>query len=170
MAEASEANRLCTAAARGERGKVQLILQSNVDVNEKNKFGRTALQVVKMGCPRIVELLLQSKADPNVRDPVKGLTIAHDAAREGHADTLDVLVNFGADVNLQDSDGNLPLHLAAREGHLNVVCLLAPLTAQPFLRNREDFTPLDLALAHRRQDTAQWLQSYDPAQPPHSSD
>ncbi|KAL7828658.1 hypothetical protein SRHO_G00322920 [Serrasalmus rhombeus] len=162
MAEASDANRLCTAAARGDLRETQLILQGNVDVNERNKFGRAPLQVVKLGCPRVAEVLLQAKADPNARDPVKRLTITHDAARDGYVDMLEVLVTYGADVNLQDSDGNLPLHLASREGHLNAVRYLAPLTAWPFLRNREDFTPLDVALAHHRADVAQWLQTYRP--------
>ena len=83
------------------------------------------MQVVKLGCPNVAEVLLQAHADPNARDPVKGLTVSHDAAREGYVDMLGVLVTYGADVNLQDSDGNLPLHLASREGHLDAVRYLA---------------------------------------------
>ncbi|XP_066500792.1 cyclin-dependent kinase 4 inhibitor C [Hoplias malabaricus] len=165
MAEAPDVNRLCSATARGDLGETQLILQSNADVNKRNMFDRTPLQVVKLSRPDVAEVLLKAQADPNVRDPVKGLTVAHDAAREGFTDMLYMLVKYGADVNLKDGDGNLPLHLAAREGHLGAVRYLVDVSVQPYSRNRDNLTPLDLALAHRREDTAQWLQTHCPPQP-----
>lgn len=45
MAEAPDVNRLSTAAARGDLEETKKILETNIDVNAKNKFGRTALQV-----------------------------------------------------------------------------------------------------------------------------
>lgn len=45
MAEARAIDRLSTAAARGDLREIETILQSNVNVNERNKFGRTPLQV-----------------------------------------------------------------------------------------------------------------------------
>ncbi|XP_026857188.1 cyclin-dependent kinase 4 inhibitor C isoform X1 [Electrophorus electricus] len=160
MAEAPDANRLCTAAARGDLREIEMILQSNIDVNEKNIFGRTPLQVVKLGCPCAAEALLLAQADPNLRDPIGGLTITHDAARDGYVDTLQVLVNYGANVNLLDGGGNLPLHLAAREGHLDVVQFLIQHTTQPFQKNGAGLTPLELASVNNRDDTARWLETY----------
>lgn len=45
MADPSEANRLTSASARGDLTEVKVILQNGADVNERNMFGRTALQV-----------------------------------------------------------------------------------------------------------------------------
>lgn len=45
MAEAPDVNRLSTAAARGDLAETKKILESNINVNAKNKFGRTPLQV-----------------------------------------------------------------------------------------------------------------------------
>lgn len=102
--------------------------------------------------------LLQAGADPNVRDPIGGLTVSHDAARDGYLDTLQVLVQNGADVNLLDNDGNLPLHLAAREGHLDVVqYLVTHCNTQPFQPNARGYTPRDLASMHKRLRTVEWL-------------
>lgn len=120
------------------------------------------MKVVKLGCPSVAEALLCAGANPNIRDPSGGLTVTHDAARDGHADTLQVLLNYGADVSLQDDAGNLPLHLAAREGHQAAVELLAPLTAHPFLPNHAGLTPQQLASQHHRDDTARWLENYVP--------
>ncbi|KAJ7986621.1 hypothetical protein DPEC_G00341770 [Dallia pectoralis] len=102
---AGEANRLSSASARGDLTDVQMLLQNGADVNENNAFGRTPLQVMKLGNPAIASALLKANANPNVRDHVKCLTVSHDAARDGHADTLRVLVDHGADVNLLDDDG-----------------------------------------------------------------
>ncbi|XP_064189390.1 cyclin-dependent kinase 4 inhibitor C [Anguilla rostrata] len=160
MADPSGANRLTSASARGDLTELQVFLQNGADVNERNVFGRTALQVMKLGNPAIAEALLQARADPNVPDPVGGLTVLHDAARDGYADTLQVLVKHGADVNIQDNDGNLPLHLAAREGNLDVVELLIQHTAEPMRPNRRGHTAYDLARMHSRLPTAERIQAY----------
>ena len=41
-----------------------------------------------------------------------------------HLREVEILLNSGADVNLQDSWGNSPLHWAARGGHLEVTRML----------------------------------------------
>lgn len=46
MAEAPDVvNRLSTAAARGDLRETEQLLESNINVNARNKFGRTPLQV-----------------------------------------------------------------------------------------------------------------------------
>ncbi|KAI5095099.1 cyclin-dependent kinase 4 inhibitor C [Silurus meridionalis] len=160
MAEAPDINTLANAAARGDLEETKKLLECNIDVNTKNKYDRTPLQVGKLGNPEITEALLRAGADPNVRDRCKQLTLMHDAARDGHADTVHVLLQYGADANLRDTDGNLPLHLAAREGHRGTVELLAPHTHHPFSSNHAGFTPGQLATQHHRDDTARWLESY----------
>ncbi|XP_062411649.1 cyclin-dependent kinase 4 inhibitor C [Sardina pilchardus] len=160
MAGRTQADRLTTASARGDLSEVEMILQNGADVNEKNILNRTAIQVMKLGNPAIADALLRANADPNVRDPVLGLTIAHDASRDGFLDTLRVLVHHGADVNLSDNGGNLPLHLAAREGHLDVVQFLAPCTSDPSQLNGSGRTPCDLARLHNRSSAAQWLETF----------
>lgn len=165
MAEDTAIDGLSTAAAQGNLMEIEQILQSNVNVNEKNKFGRTPLQVMKLGCPRIAETLLRAGADPNARDPILGLTVSHDAARDGYLDTLQVLAQNGADVNLLDNKGNLPLHLAAQEGCLDVVqYLVSYCNTQPFLRNAKGQTPLDLASLHKKYQTVEWLENIAPSQ------
>ena len=55
-----------------------------------------------------------------------GETPLHEAARGGHDDILQLLLNHGASVNAVDNDGDTPLHDAAREGHVKCVkvCLV----------------------------------------------
>ncbi|XP_042339965.1 cyclin-dependent kinase 4 inhibitor C [Plectropomus leopardus] len=154
------ADTLCNASARGNLSQVLFLLQNGTDVNGFNKYNRTALQVVMLGNDALVKALLEAGADPNIRDPVHNLTVTHDAAREGFVDSVRALVDHGADINLVDEKGNLPLHLAAREGHLEVVQLLIGLTADPRATNGLGHTAAQLAHIHKREDAAKYINDY----------
>lgn len=91
----------------------------------------------------ILELLLAG-ANPNLPDPAMGLGVLHDASRDGFEGSVRVLLQHGADANMVDGKGNLPLHLAAQEGHLGVVQLLFGYTENPEQRNNDGATFLQL--------------------------
>ncbi|KAG8003671.1 Cyclin-dependent kinase 4 inhibitor C, partial [Nibea albiflora] len=98
-----------------------------------------------LGSTPVIEALLKAGADPDRRDPVCGLTVTHDAAREGFVDSVRLLLDYKADPNLCDHKDNLPLHLAAMWGHLEVVKLLIGRTADPQKPNGEGRTARQLA-------------------------
>ncbi|XP_019383852.1 PREDICTED: cyclin-dependent kinase 4 inhibitor C [Gavialis gangeticus] len=152
-------NELASAAARGDLAQLARCLQeSDGNVDARNRFGRTALQVMKLGNPEIARRLLLRGADPNLRDST-GFAAIHDAARAGFLDTLQTLLEFKADVNLEDDEGNLPLHLAAREGHARVVEFLARSTATRLQhRNKRGHTACDLARLYKRAAVVQLLE------------
>ncbi|KAM9167402.1 cyclin-dependent kinase 4 inhibitor B-like [Mergus octosetaceus] len=110
-------DRLCSAAARGDLAEVRELLEAGADPNGTNSFGRTPLQVMMLGSPRVAELLLQRGADPNRPDPRTGCLPAHDAARAGFLDTLAALHRAGARLDLPDGRGRLPLDVAAGGPH-----------------------------------------------------
>ncbi|XP_054916349.1 cyclin-dependent kinase 4 inhibitor C [Poeciliopsis prolifica] len=151
---------LCNASACGKLEEVLDLLQAGADVNGLNEFQRTPLQVAMLGSTKLVEVLLAAGADPNARDQVLNLTVTHDAARAGFVETVRALVNHGADVNLADEIGNLPLHLAAREGHLEVVRILLDLTEDPRRTNHEGHSALWLARDFNRVETANFIEQY----------
>ncbi|XP_026160789.1 cyclin-dependent kinase 4 inhibitor C isoform X2 [Mastacembelus armatus] len=159
MAERSVSDQLCSAAANGNLSDVFILLQNGADVNGFNRFERTALQVVKLGSTPVVEVLLKKGANPNLRDPVLNLTVTHDAARDGYVDTVSALLQNGADANLVDGQGNLPLHLAAKQGHLEVVKVLIEHTANLHASNQQGDTAAQLARRHNRMDVADFLSS-----------
>ncbi|CAJ0965881.1 unnamed protein product [Ranitomeya imitator] len=152
------ADLMSTAAARGDLEQLEDLLQRTPNVDALNRFGRTALQVMRLGCPAIASLLLRRGADPNLQDS-SGFSVLHDTARAGFQDTLQILLDFHADVNLQDKDGNIALHLAAKEGHLHMVQYLVLHTDTVVThRNRNGDTPCDLARMYNREQVVVWLQ------------
>lgn len=58
----------------------------------------------------VVQSYLDSgKFTPNSKDP-NGYTAIHAAASYGHINLLKLLINNGGDINIQDNEGDTPLH------------------------------------------------------------
>ncbi|KAG7391586.1 Ankyrin repeat and EF-hand domain-containing protein 1 [Phytophthora pseudosyringae] len=72
-------------------------------------------------------------------------TPLHWAAVSGSTETVDALLNAGADPNFQDARGRSPLHWAARLNKLEVVRSLLRAGADPNLADGEFMTPLTCA-------------------------
>ncbi|XP_069783058.1 cyclin-dependent kinase 4 inhibitor B isoform X2 [Narcine bancroftii] len=123
----ADINEFTTAAANGDITRVKYFLENGINPNGVNKYGRTALQVMKMGCTNLCKLLLEYKANPNQQD-ADGIALIHDLAREGHLDTLIVLVEVGnADINLKDGKNKRVIDLAKENNHDDVVKYLSQL-------------------------------------------
>ncbi|XP_048360684.1 cyclin-dependent kinase 4 inhibitor B-like [Sphaerodactylus townsendi] len=121
------ADQLATAAARGDLEEMRRLLDSGVDPNAVNSFGRTPIQVMMMGSPSVAELLLQRGANPNWPDPHTGSLPVHDTAREGFLDTLQVLCRGGARLDLTDQWGHLPHDLVPESNRIHLVNYLKTL-------------------------------------------
>ena len=90
---------------------------------------------------------LDDKANVNGRDDL-GRTALHNAAERGHAAMASLLLDSGADVNLQipDEADRTALHLAVDGGHAAAVAVLAAAANVSLdARDDSDLTPLLLA-------------------------
>ncbi|KAK2756739.1 hypothetical protein FQN54_005185 [Arachnomyces sp. PD_36] len=75
------------------------------------------------GCIELVEDLLDIGADPHSEDPTNGCTPLTSAAKDGHREVVNLLLEAGA-VTRADGAGWTPLLWAAKNGHNGVVELL----------------------------------------------
>ena len=73
-----------------------------------------------------------------------GLTPLHLAAMKGDTKAIAALVNAGADLNVQDTDGRTPMHWAAKRGHAKAVAALTNAGADPNILDSELLKPRDL--------------------------
>ncbi|GMH36921.1 hypothetical protein BSKO_04794 [Bryopsis sp. KO-2023] len=87
-----------------------------------------------------VKGLLLKGAD--VSSTFEGFFPLHAAAREGHAETVETLIEAGAMIDAQDDTGLTPLSLAAWHGHLNVVKALIEAGAAVDSKDENGRTPL----------------------------
>ncbi|XP_065343666.1 uncharacterized protein LOC135941846 [Cloeon dipterum] len=103
------------AAYKGSTELTIKLIQCGADVNSKNNHGLTCLNIATVNRNLdLLEVLLKNKADVNNEYKLFGNTPLHHAALENYPEILEMLVNHGADVNLQNKNGWTALHLAAR--------------------------------------------------------
>lgn len=77
---------------------------------------------------------------------VTGLGLIHWAADRGNASVLQELLESGANIDLQDSDGQTALHYAASCGNLECIKVLTQFKADFGIRDSDNKTCFDVAL------------------------
>lgn len=160
---------LTLAAWRGHNSVVSLLLDRGADPSQKNNAGHTALHKAAVrGKTRVVRLLLDhagaNSVDVNARTDDSADTALTLASWCGHLDTVELLLNRGADPCAVTSGGNNGMHLAASRGFTAVITLLLDRGAAMRQENPDGWTALDWAayngaavlvqtlLAHSRND------------------
>ena len=62
--------------------------------------------------------MLVHGADPNIQDTKKNTVLAL-ACSTNAVDSIDILMNFGADINLPNFKGNYPIHMCLYRGNID---------------------------------------------------
>jgi len=108
--------------------------------------------------PRLLRKLLELGADPNQQHG--GMTALLAATRDswyGRPEAVMTLLGSGADPNIQDAQGNTPLHHAARSAGAAIATLLCDAGAKLDTCNAEAYSPLALACQLANWPLAQFL-------------
>ena len=109
----------------GSKEALQFIIDHGADVNAKNKQNRTALMLAsKKGNIDGINVLLKAGANQAIVD-VDGNTWLHYAAGEfGSKETLQVIIDHGADVNAKNKQNITALMLASWKRNTDGIVLL----------------------------------------------
>ncbi|EKO51949.1 ankyrin repeat protein [Leptospira kirschneri str. 200803703] len=149
------------------------LLEYGLDVNIGKEKGNTALKnaVISSAFKRpnlkIIEFLLNAKADPNVVDPDSGKTILLHVcinSNENQDMILEIaslLIKAGADVNAQETwKGRSSLMWAVKNRNLELAKLLAKAGADLKAENQKENTnAYILALENDHTEIVEWLES-----------
>lgn len=112
---------------------------------ENSPLDGRLLRAAEAGDAPAVEALLEQGARADARDPRGGRTAAHGAAKAGSVRMLQVLKAHGADLEIPDEDGDIPLSLAIRARRPETVRALFELGARPVNSMIKDYDPVYLA-------------------------
>lgn len=107
------------AASDGNTDAIGLYLQSNMSVNQKDEYGRTAVYAAALnGRVKAVKYLILNGADINVRD--EDLKTPLFAAIEGKSFEISkILIDAGSSIRITDTEGKTPLHYAILNNQLH---------------------------------------------------
>jgi len=144
----------------------RLLKHEGVDVNARNRWGRTPLMDVLVSTQivdeatrtEILNLLLDAGADVNVQSN-DGSTALHAAAWTNRREAVEILLARGAATDKRQTSGAHPLHLAAQGGHLGIVELLLASGAEVNATTNEGVTPFQYAASKQHEETARYLQA-----------
>uniref|UniRef100_A0A182JHQ4 Histone-lysine N-methyltransferase n=1 Tax=Anopheles atroparvus TaxID=41427 RepID=A0A182JHQ4_ANOAO len=146
-------------AVLGEKSDIiKLLLDCGADVTVKGPDGMTVLHLAaKLGQQEAVRVILESaRKRLTARDMlafVNGVdcgsyTALVWAAENRHKETIQLLLEVGADVNICDKENNTSLHWAAMAGCSETMHLLVKNGCDPNVQNINGDTPLHLACRH----------------------
>lgn len=141
------------------RGKIiidtLLTLEPDISAEDSGSFNIEQMHI-RNWHPYIVQLLVDSDGTWDFCDRRKR-TVLHYAAKRGWLDTVETLLNKGADPNSKDVFKATPLISATRQGHKDVVDLLIQSGANVLCCKRDNYTLLHGATANRWLDIMRHL-------------
>ncbi len=95
----------------------------------------------------LVPIILSKKIQINNQEQLNGLSALHQVIIKGQPDLVKPLINYGANINLQDFYGNTPLHYTITEENTDILNILLEYSVNLNLTNIDGNTPLHLYLS-----------------------
>jgi ankyrin repeat protein len=117
-------NALCAAVAFQHLKIVELLLVSGVDIKEEYQGAAAIYFASYGGNVKIVQKLIEHKANVNQQELRKGYAPLHIASKNGHYEIVKLLFTNGANLNLETRYKTIPLHEAILKGHKEVIIFL----------------------------------------------
>lgn len=124
MSHANSGSDILSAAARGDAAQVKVLLSSGVNIEVRDRDGRTALLLATHGNHvEVARLLIAAGADVNAKDSISDTPFLY-AGAEGRNEILKMALGAGADLASTNRYGGTALIPAAHHGHPETVKIL----------------------------------------------
>lgn len=124
VSHANSGSDILSAAARGDAAQVKVLLSSGVNIEARDRDGRTALLLATHGNHvEAARLLIAAGADVNAKDSISDTPFLY-AGAEGRNEILKMALGAGADLASTNRYGGTALIPAAHHGHPETVKIL----------------------------------------------
>ncbi|KAK9870480.1 hypothetical protein WA026_008038 [Henosepilachna vigintioctopunctata] len=148
MQDANGNTPLHLACMQGNEGVIRVLLEHGANINVKNQLDKIALHYAAMfGCSKIVRLLLAKGANPNARNIDGRTPLAYSVCETCNSEIVNILLEYGADLNCLDRYGLTPLHIAAKAAGRQMISCLLNLGADINAMDWNNRTPLSIAVS-----------------------
>src|SRR6266446_6570118 len=156
---------LHAASVKGHLDVTSLLLKRGADPNSRDNVDRVPLHRVSQGGHPVMEessleiarLLVNHGAKVNVTDDSRGETPLHAAAQSGYREIVELLVECGASLDVQNIYQESSLHMACRKGKLDVLRFLIDRGLDINSRDSVDQIPLHTASQSGQVEAARLL-------------
>ncbi|MBI5092273.1 MAG: ankyrin repeat domain-containing protein [Candidatus Hydrogenedentes bacterium] len=148
---------------------IELLIRYGADIRKKSPDGWTPLLLAcRANSAAAAETLVSDwalkteeggKSNIDEKDP-KGQTALHHAIANANWDLVRTLTNKGADVNLPNAQGVLPIFPIVELGDSSLVLGLLTHGAKPNVADKSGMTPLQIAVSRKNTPVAQALFQY----------
>ncbi len=144
---------------KGNPQAVSWLLEQKAALESRNCEGNTPLLLsVIHRHTNLTEFLLKMQANPQVKNSQDENPL-HLASERGDVGMLRYLLQTRASalIDVQNANGDTPLHLAVKARHNSIISLLLEAGAYHKIKNEQDQTPIELARAQQKPKTANFI-------------
>ena len=123
----------------GYLDSAEYLVKAGAPVNAQSRNGLKAAPIQSAaagGHRKIVKMLLEHNADPNIREQ-GGFTPLHAAAQNNDEEMIRILLFGGSDLTIKSNDGKTPLDLALEAGHEKASLILGEGITKRFKKSLE---------------------------------
>ncbi|KAJ5072632.1 palmitoyltransferase hip14 [Anaeramoeba ignava] len=149
------------ASSKDYVGIVKLLIDNGADPSTPDDIKSHAIHVACQCNAYLTVQYLITEANISVDSPDDDNKQAplHWASYRGNIHIQTLLLNHGANVNIQDSNLETPLHLACSQGFIDSAAILLNSGADSSLKNSFEETPFETAIQTNQTSVANFLQS-----------
>ncbi|RLN06037.1 hypothetical protein BBJ28_00013744 [Nothophytophthora sp. Chile5] len=129
---------------------IKKLLAHGAALDTVDIYGNTPIMLLaEKGYLNGIDTMMEadSNIDLNARNWQRGMSALAFAAKDGHADVVEGLLDYGAQVDIRTLHGETPLHFAAAIASRRVCQLLVEKGCDVDVRTSEGLTPLMIAVA-----------------------
>lgn len=120
----------------GDFSLLKTLIENGAPIDVADLNGNAPLRIaVQRNDYWMCEILLLHGADPNDRNFFNGMSSFHIACKSGSREIVKLLLDYGAEINLPNCNGDTGAHFAQRNGRYDVLSILAERKANFRIKN-----------------------------------